>query len=388
MQLRSQLATFCFSVFFGLATLAAGGVVEAKTLRYAMGYPPGSDAHKGGENYAKRVEERTGGELKVKVYPLSLLNFAETSAGLRDGLADVGYLLNGYFPAEYPHSNLLAEAAMQTQLLGDAVRGKEGPAYIGALAEYVFFNCPECHDEFTQQNQIFTGVGSSSPYVLNCNKPITSVKDLKGKRLRSAGSQWSRWATSFGATPVTLSGNEAFEALNQGIVDCVIISLPDLANLGVIDATTDITPEAPGGVFAAASVTTVNAESWRSLSDEQREALLWAGAFMSAEIPWVYHERQDDILKSAQEEKGIKVHQASDDLVKATQDFVEKDLEVIVQYYEKNHGVKKGAAMLSEFRPILEKWVDLVQDVGSKEELGELYWNEVFSKVDPSRHGM
>lgn len=387
MHYRFRFSAIVFAAVLSFATFASA-VAEAKTLRYAMGYPPGSDAHRAGENYAKRVEERTGGELKVKVYPLSLLNFAETSAGLRDGLADIGYLLNGYFPAEYPHSNLLAEAAMQTLLLGDDVRGVEGPAYIGALAEYVFFKCPECHEEFTKQNQVFTGVGSSSPYVLNCNKPVTSTASLRGKRLRAAGSQWSRWAQAFGATPVTLSGNEAFEALNQGIVDCVIISLPDLVNLGVIDATTDITPELPGGVYAAASVTTLNTTAWQSFSDKQREALLWAAAHMSAEIPWVYHERQDDILERAQTEKGIKVHQADAEFVQATRDFVVKDLEVITQYYERNHGVKRGPEMLQEFQPILEKWVGLVQNISSKEELGELYWSEVFSKVDPSRHGM
>lgn len=368
--------------------ICGAATAQGETLRYALGYPPGTDSAKAAENYADRVEKYSEGELKVKVFPLSLLNFAETSAGVRDGMADIGYLLSPYFPAEYPHTNLLAEAAMQLQLFGDEVKGKEGPAYVGALAEYVFFHCDKCNEEFHKQNQVFTGIASSSNYMLNCSQPVTTVKQLKGKRLRSAGSQWSRWAENFGATPVTLSGNEAFEALEQGVVDCVIISAPDLENLGIIDATTDITSDMPGGVFAGAEVTNSNRDTWRRLTDSQRQAMLHAGAHISAEIPWVYHQREAEVLERASSELGINLHSASEDLVEATRAFVQADMDVIARYYKERHGVENGAEMLQEFRPILEKWVGLMTKVNSQEELAEVYWQEVFSKVNPATHGL
>ncbi|WP_339799428.1 C4-dicarboxylate TRAP transporter substrate-binding protein [uncultured Marinobacter sp.] len=374
------------------AALVAGCLgstsVSAETLRYALGYPPGSDSAKAAEHYADMVKEYSNGELNVRVYPLSLLNFAETSAGLRDGITDIGYLLSPYFPAEYPHTNLLAEAAMQTQLLDESVQGKEGPAYVGALLEYIFFHCDGCNNEFKAQNQVFTGMASSSNYMLNCNTPVTSVADLRGKRLRAAGSQWSRWATGFGATPVTLSGNDAMEALSQGVVDCVLISAPDLENLGIIEATTNITTDMPGGVFAGAPIANTNMDTWRRLSDDQRRAMLQASAHISAEIPFVYHAREADVLERASSEMGIKLHKAEPDLVNATREFVRGDMTVIAQYYKDRHGVQNGVEMLEEFRPILEKWVGLVQDVDSKEALAEVYWTEVLSKVDPSKHGL
>ena len=368
--------------------MALASVADARTLSYAIGYPPGSDSAKAAQNYADRVEKFSDGELSVKVYPLSLLNFAETSAGIRDGMADIGYLLSAYFPSEYAHTNLLAEAAMQLQFFGDEIQGKEGTAYIGALAEYIFFQCEECHSEFEAQNQVFTGIASSSNYMLNCSEPVTTVEELKGKRLRAAGSQWSRWAQTFGASPVTLSGNETFEALEQGVVDCAIISAPDLENLGIIEATTDITIDVPGGVFAGAPISNTNRSTWQSLTDNQRTAMLHAGAYISAEIPWVYHQREAAVLERARDEMGIEVHTASKELQEATRAFVRKDMEVISQFYEETYGVTNGAEMLEEFRPVLEKWVELVKDVDSQEELGELYWNEVFSKVDASTHGM
>ncbi|MFW5824057.1 MAG: hypothetical protein ACOCVV_03725, partial [Marinobacter sp.] len=78
------------SLVIGVAALAANA--HARNLSYAIGYPPGSDSAKAAQSYADRVADFSDGELNVKVYPLSLLNFAETSAGVRDGMADIGYL--------------------------------------------------------------------------------------------------------------------------------------------------------------------------------------------------------------------------------------------------------------------------------------------------------
>nr|MBF0684596.1 C4-dicarboxylate TRAP transporter substrate-binding protein [Pseudomonas sp.] len=251
-------------------SVALAGTAHAKELRYAMGFPPGSDSDKAGQAYAKAVSEHSNGKLTVKVYPMSLLNFAETSAGLRDGIADIGYLLAPYFPSEYPHFNLIAESSMQLLLLDDKVRGREGMAYVGAMGEFVFFNCPECKADFEKQNQVFTGNAGSSPYGLTCNKPVVTEADLKGKRLRVAGSHWSRWASHMGATPITMSSNEALEAMQQGVVDCVVVSAPELTNLGIMEAVTDVTMAVPGGIFAGTGVSQVNADTWRSLSKDER----------------------------------------------------------------------------------------------------------------------
>lgn len=82
-----------------------------------------------GEERRRLREGRRGvsdGELTVKVYPLSLLNFAETSASVRDGIADIAYPLAPYFPSEYPHFNMIAGASVMLNLMGGEVRGREG----------------------------------------------------------------------------------------------------------------------------------------------------------------------------------------------------------------------------------------------------------------------
>lgn len=115
--------------------LAGPAVSETRELRYAMGHPPGSFVVDAGQAYADAVGEYSNGELSVKVYAMSLLNMAETSAGLRDGIADIGFVLTPYFPAEYPHTNLLSESSMLLRLYGDKIVGKEG---LGVCAAETF----------------------------------------------------------------------------------------------------------------------------------------------------------------------------------------------------------------------------------------------------------
>ncbi len=382
-----QLAGITLAATLGIGLLGSNAV-EARKLSYAMGFPPGSDSDVAGQHFAENLSELTNGELEVKVYALSLLNFAETPSGVRDGMADIGYVLTPYFPNQFPHMNLIAESSMLLHLMDESVRGREGYAYVGAMAEFVMLNCPKCLQEMEAQNQVMTSNAGSSPYGLTCNTKVTTAEELEGTRLRVAGSHWSRWAEAFGATPVTLSSNEAAEALSQGVVDCVVISAPELTNLGLFEHVTDITMAIPGGIFAGTAIANVNQDVWQSLSKDQRSAFLKAGSRLAAEIPWIYHNREQKVLKRIQEEQGAELHEPSDKLLKATRDFVESDLDQMATYYREERGVENSEKMIAQFRNILEKWVGLVQDVDSHDALAQLYWDEVYSKVDVTTHGM
>lgn len=377
----ASLALVC-TVLFG--TLS--GAAEARTLRYAIGHPPSSFVVDVAKQYAETVEEQSDGDLKVRVFPMSLLNFAETSGGVRDGMADIGFVLTSYFPSEFPHSNVAVEASMLVGLLGEKARGREGMIFMGALSEFTFFKCPECNQEFKKQNQVYTGSTGGTSYGLVCNKPVETDADLKGMRLRVGAANWSRWAEAVGASPVTMSANEMFEALSQGVVSCIVLASPEIHNFGLTDVVTDINMDVPGGPMPIAG-TNINADTWKDLSEEQRTVMLRAASVFSAGVPWIYHQHEDRILSEA-EERGVKIHHADAALIEKNRAFIEQDMQHIAEDYKARYGVENGEALIKEFRALLEKWTGLVQDVDSEEALADLYWQEIFSKVDVSQHGL
>lgn len=369
--------------------LAAGALVSTlasaqTTLRYAVGFPTGA-APESAKIYADAVKQYTNNTVNLRVYDLSLLNLAEMSSGLKQGLADIGYVLTPYTPAEYPHLNMASELSMLLALENDT-SGKAGMAFGGALAEFIFTKCPECNADFARQNQVFTSTGGSSPYMLLCTKPISTAADLKGARLRAGGAAWARWARQVGATPVSMPGNEIFEAMKQKVVECSIQSAPELSGLNLKEVTTDITPGVPGGTFSGAT-TNINRDVWRKLTEDQRRGMLRAGTVMGAQVTYRYYVYAKRDVEQAVA-KGGKLHQPDAEMLKVSRAAIEADAPNLAATYAKQHNVKRGDELIAAMRPLLTKWTQLVAPINSAEALADLYWNEVYSKVDVKVHGL
>ncbi|MFV8834886.1 C4-dicarboxylate TRAP transporter substrate-binding protein [Aquisalimonas sp.] len=366
--------------------LAAAQPVAAQSLNFASGYPADSITAEALEVYADRLQEYADGALSARLFHLSLLNLEETSGGLRDGIADLGIVLTPYFPGEFPHMNMIAELSMLLETEGmDAEH--PGPAFAGAMMEYVFFNCSSCREDFQSQNQVFLGGASSPEYALLCTTPVTDAEAVEGKRLRVGGAQWARWADAMGASPASMSVNEINEGLSQGVVDCSVQSAPELSVFQLFDVVEDITVGAPGGVFAGVGSSNINADTWRGLDDQQREALLRASAVLSAEFTWRYESEGLENLERAEAE-GITVHEADGSLIEATQAFIGRDVDRIADSYAEDHGVADSHDRVEAFRPILERWVELTAGLEDADALAELYWNELLSELDPADYGL
>ncbi|MCB1398187.1 MAG: C4-dicarboxylate TRAP transporter substrate-binding protein, partial [Rhodobacteraceae bacterium] len=316
----------------------------------------------------------------------SLLDLKETPPGIRDGVADMGYVLMPYFPAEYSEANLAADLSM---LSTSGVRGADPAlAMAGALTEYAMLHCPDCQAQFGRENQVYLGSASTPDYVLLCTAPATDVADLKGKKFRAGAANWGRWAEYFGGTKVSIPGNEIYEAMSQGVVDCTMISAPELTNLQLIDVTKAITVNVPGGVFAGSGAANMNKDSWAGLSEGQRGFLLRAAADNVAEITIRYNNSAKTALEKSKAE-GIAISEPTEALVAASAAFVEGDLKVIAKQFADTYGVRDVDAKITVIRGLVEKWKQrakgLEQDPAG---FGQALWDEVFSKVDPATYGL
>lgn len=360
---------------------------QAKELGYALGFPPNSAADDAAKTFASKLAEATDGEITVRNYAMSLLNLAEMSDGVRDGIADIGNVLTPYFPRQYPHANMAAELTMLLALDSRAV-GRQGMAYSGAMGEFLLLHCDDCSQDFFRQQQIYLPMGATPEYQLLCTQPIVTPEDLRGKRLRVAGAQWSRWATHFGATGVSLSGNEVYEALNQGVVDCTVQSNPELGNFGLKDVVTDITLGLPGGVFSAGSLS-VNMRVWQGLSTDNRGHLLRAASHLMADMTWRYQTYGDRDFEEARD-SGVRIHEPTEALTQASRAFIEEDIERIAENYSSQYGLANASEKIEIMRPIVEKWIRLVDsaELENAEDLADLYWQEVLSKVDVTTYGL
>ena len=251
----------------------------------------------------------------------------------------------------------------------------------------MFNSCPECLEEYTKSNQVFLGISGSTPYRLICNTPVVTKEDIEGKRIRIGGPQWARWAQAIGASPVSMAVNEVYEGLGQGVLDCTAHNLPDMTNFNFIEVTSDVTLGVPGGIFGGIA-THMNADAWKGLSAKNREAVLYGSAAIIAELARLYVKEHGENRELIEQKKDITVHKAGSELQAATRQFIEQDVETIANRYQENHGLERSGEMIAEFRERLNHWIEMVQNVETRDELQQLYWDEVFSKMDVSHYGM
>lgn len=369
------------------AILAAGAAAPsgAEELRFAVGSPPNSLGDKAAQRFAEKLEEFSGGDVTVQVYPLSLLNLLESSGGLRDGIADVATILWPYFIAEFPETNFAAEMASMMEL-EDGDRDQVTLAYLGAAIEYVALHCPECREEAKAQNQVFlSGLGTSG-YVLQCTKPVTTVEDLQGLAVRAGGAWWTRWLTAMGANPVQISVNETFEGLSQGVVTCTASNPGDMTQFAFIDVISDVTVGVPGSVFAFA-MGQMNRDTWQGLSDDERRAVLHAAAYMSGQGIMQYFDDGRENVEVKAPERGIKVHEPTEALLEKSRAWIREDLDALADSYAERFGIENTQEKLETMRGLLKEWLPRMEGVDTRDELAEVLWENVYSKIDVSTYG-
>ena len=368
------------------ASMLLTAPLAAAELTYAMGYTPGSVPVVAAENMAAFSAANGGPE--IQVFPMSLLNIRETPPGIRDQIVDMGFNAHGIFQAEYPNANLPAEFGVLATNATPPSDPLWGPAAMaGAITEYIMLHCAECSSEFAAENQVYLSGQSSPAYSLHCSQDVTTLADVAGKQMRTPSGYWSRWVEEIGGVSVFMSANEAFNALSQGVVDCVVIHAADLITLQLIDVVKATTLGVPQGVYSAASVGTINVDSWRGLSGEERSVLLEASARMNAEMTYLAAQQALSAIEEAKG-RGIAVHEAAPDLKEATDAFVGELRGVVAAEYTEQYGLADVDAKIDTISGLIEKWVGLAEGVSSAEALGDLYVSEIVAKIDAETYGM
>jgi TRAP-type transport system periplasmic protein len=373
-----------WSLAAGLAGLAATGVAaQERTLTLSSGFPEAAVPPIAYQAVADWLAQNS--TLGATVHSMSLLSLAETSPGIRDGIADAGYVLTPYYPAEYSETNLAADMTLLVQ------QGTDAPGLVmtGAVTEYVLLHCPDCREEYKVQNQLFLSGGASTEYSLVCNQPIPSPEALQGLSVRSGASVFGRWVENFGGTKVSIPGSEMYEALSQGVVQCTMVGLPDVINFQLVDVVSHIVKNAPGGVFAGTASMNINLDTWRGLTEEQRAAMLEAASLMTATTAVEYY-RQGVAAEEGAKAAGIEVVQAPEAFSQATQAFMETDMKTIEEQFSSLYGVENTAEKMETIRGLVAKWKEKVGaiDPTDVEAFRELLVEEIYSKVDPATYGM
>jgi len=128
------------------------------------------------------------------------------------------------------------------------------------------------------------------PQVFYCNKPIKSLDDMKGLKVRSFTPSMAALIQYLGATPVTLQFSEVYPALQRGVADCGVTS-PTSGNTGKWPEVTN--HFLPVSVSGSVQGHFMNLNYWKRFTPEQQQKLTAAFRKMEDEM-WSLAERVNE----------------------------------------------------------------------------------------------
>lgn len=160
----------------------------------------------------------------------------------------LAFTLPSYAPAEYPAFDAIG-TAMST-LPSSPVAGDLAANAAGVQAAW---ETPEVLTEFEDKGLVpLIPMLAAGGYSTMCSKPVSSLDDWKGKQLRIGSASAGKQVTDLGATPVSLSFPETYEALQRGTVDCDLGQLAPNVEAGIFEVAPHIGVAADAGIARAA----------------------------------------------------------------------------------------------------------------------------------------
>jgi len=178
----------------------------AKTqLTYTNFFPPTHIQSQLAESWCKEVEKRTKGEVVIKYYPAGTLTKApQTYDGVVQGIADIGMTVLAYSRGRFTVASAI-----------DLPLGYKSGVQATAVANAVFNKFQP--KEFDDSKIMF--LHAHGPGLIHTrNKPVSSMADLKGMKIRGTGTS-GKVVAALGASPVGKSMREAYQMLQKGVVD-------------------------------------------------------------------------------------------------------------------------------------------------------------------------
>ncbi|MBW8639981.1 C4-dicarboxylate TRAP transporter substrate-binding protein [Hoeflea sp. WL0058] len=203
--------------------------------------------------------KRTGGKHEIEVFwGGSVAKTREIPDALAAGVGDFGDIITPYFPDAMPMNNAV----------GFFIPQPMGTLEVGQFLEKLHETYPQFKDELASQNLYAFGFRPLESYGLLCTKPVNTVKDLEGLRIRSYGFAYPKLIEALGATPVSIATSEAYEALQRSIIDCTPIG-PALARGWKYDEVAKYYIDIPLGA-SFGHLLAMNLDSYNGMDDETK----------------------------------------------------------------------------------------------------------------------
>ncbi len=201
------LAVIISLVVIGCAKPAPAEVI---TLKYADQNPDtGWEGSQAAGPWLKQIEEACKGKVKIEYYPAqTLCKGVDTWEALKAGTADFAWCFHGYWAGMTPLADVVTLPFMPFE------SAEQGSAVLWQLYE----KYPSISEQFADNHVVLTW--TSNPYFLaTTKKPVKTLEDFKGMKIRTTGGPPTEMVKALGASPMSVPMPDTYMNLQKGVMD-------------------------------------------------------------------------------------------------------------------------------------------------------------------------
>ena len=290
--------------------------------------------------WAAAVEKATNGRVKMQMLAKHPVAAPGTFDGVRDGVMDVSYVTASYTPARHPLP-LLAE-----------LPGSGGTAEINSVA-FSRIHWKHLHKAGEYKGVKLLGVFTHGPgQMFLVKKPVNSVADIAGMKIRSGGGISEASAKALGASPLVKPAPESYEILASGVADGTFFPSESIRSFN-LDKVVKHATIFPGGFYSSAFGFFMNEEKWNKLSKQDQDAINSVSGEALARLAGKAWDAADKGGMEALKAAGVNIQQASPAFIAEVRSRTEPLANNWIQ--AANAKGLDGAKVLAEFREELKR---------------------------------
>lgn len=217
------------------------------------------------EEWGKRLKAMSGGELSIEFFPInSVVDRSETPEAVMAGVLSGDLTAVSYFSGRNP----------AFAILGDLIAGYDTVDQVQTFCRYGGGReaLQSLWDASLPNAIHVVGCGPVAKEALVAKKPIRSVADFKGVKIRSPGGLAATVFKAAGAAPVSMSLSDVFTSLEKGVIDAADASAYINNSTSGFHQIAQY-PLYPGIHSMAVRQFTIGKSTWDKLSEDQQIAL-------------------------------------------------------------------------------------------------------------------
>ncbi len=291
------------------------------------------------QGWANEAEKATNGRVKFTMLPKHPSAPPGTFDAVRDGLVDLSFVTASYTPSRHILP-LIAElpGAGDTALANSVAYSRVYWKYFHKVGEY--------------KGVKLLGVFTHGPGQMFTKRPIATIADVQGLKIRTGGGVAEKVAKALGASAFVKPAPESYELLKSGVADGVFFPLESIISFK-LETVIEQATLFPGGMYSSSFGFFMNEDKWNKLPKQDQEALEKIAGEHLARLAGKSWDDADQKGMEALKKSGVKIVNANAELAAE----VKKRSAPIIDEWIQQASAKgvDAKAAVAEFREELKK---------------------------------